>query len=207
MRTTLLLANVILLCSYPVVRAFNGVSAGMALEYNPIAKLSYPNSGDAEYEIVDNITWEPGVYYNFSTGFRAGTFFDLYKKTLDMGGTVSRSKLSSWGIGMLGDYAYEMTESGGSLLVAGMEIGYGEFKDDNEHAKRSGGSVWVAGIGGLRFYFTPSFSIELDYRIKWHQYDMTGTPAKSYDFSGSTIRISVGYGLYSSEGKGDNSSL
>jgi hypothetical protein len=204
---TLLLANVILLYSYPVVRAFNGVSAGMAMEYNPIAKLSYPNSGDAEYEIVDNITWEPGVYYNFSTGFRAGTFFNLYNKTLDIGGTVPRSKLSSWGLGMLGDYAYELTESGETLLVAGMEIGYSEFKDDNENTRRTSGSVWVAGIGGLRFYFTPSFSIELDYRIKWHQYDMSGMPAKIYDFSGSTIRLSVGYGLYSSEGKGDNSRL
>lgn len=207
MRTALLLANVIFLCSCPVVRSFNGVSAVMAMEYNPIAKLSYPNSGDTEYEIVDNITWEPGVYYNFSTGFRAGTFFNLYNKTLDIGGTVPRSKLSSWGIGMLGDYGYEMTDSGRSLLIAGMEIGYGEFKDDNEDTSRNGGSVWVAGIGGLRFYFTPSFSIELDYRIKWHQYDMSGTPAKSYDFSGSTVRISVGYGLYSPEEKGDNSRL
>ncbi len=207
MRTTLLLANVILLCSCPVVRAFNGVSVGMALEYNPIAKLSYPSSWGAEYEIVDNITWEPGVYYNFSTGFRAGTFFSLYNKTFESVGAEPESRLSSWGFGLLGDYGYEMTDSGRSLLIAGMEIGYGEFTYDNQDAKRSSGSVWVAGIGGLRYYFTPVFSIEFDYRIKWHQYDMTGTPAKSYDFSGSTLRISVGYGLYSSEGKGDNSGL
>ncbi len=204
MKATLLLTNILLLCSCPVLRAFNGVSAGMAMEYNPIAKLSYPNSGDTEYEIVDNITWEPGVYYNFSTGFRAGSFFSLYNKTFDSGSTEPRSELSSWGIGLIGDYAYEMTDSGRSLLIGGMEIGYGEFTFDNANARRSSGSVWVAGIGGLRYYFTSSFSMELDYRIKWHQYDLSGEPAKSYDFSGSTIRISVGYGLYSSEGKGDN---
>lgn len=206
MRTTLLLANVILLCSCPVVRSFSGVSAGMAMEYNPVAKLSYPNSGGAEYEIVDNITWEPGIYYNFADGFRTGAFFNHYRKRINPGG-MSKSKLSSWGIGMLGDYAYEMTESGGTLLIAGMEIGYGEFKDDNEHAKRSSGSVWIAGIGGLRYYLTPGLSMEFDYRIKWHQYDLTGTPAKTFDFSGSTIRISMSYGLYSPGGKGDNSGL
>lgn len=176
------------------------------MEYNPIAKLSYPNSG-AEYEIVDNVTWEPGIYYNFASGFRTGTFVDYYTKTFDPGGTIAKSRLSSWGIGLLGDYAYEMTVSGRTLLIGGMEIGYGEFTDDSASAKRTGGSVWIAGIGGVRFYFTPAFSMELDYRIKWHQYDLSGEPAKSYDFSGSTIRISVGYGLYSSEGKGDNSRL
>lgn len=207
MGTTLLLANVIFLCSCPVVQSFSGVSAGMAMEYNPIAKLSYPGSWGAEYEIVDNITWEPGVYYNFSTGFRAGTFFSLYNKTFESVGAEPEARLSSWGFGLLGDYGYEMTDSGRSLLIAGMEIGYGEFTYDNQDAKRSSGSVWVAGIGGLRYYFTPVLSIELDYRIKWHQYDMTGAPAKSYDFSGSTIRMSAGYGLYSSEGKGDSSRL
>ncbi len=199
------MANVIILYSSPAIQAFSGVSAAMAIEYNPIAKLSYPNSGGAEYEIVDNVTWEPGVYYNFATGFRAGTFFSLYNKTFDSGGTVPRYRLLSWGIGLLGDYAHELTESGRTLLISGMEIGYGEFTDDNVNSKRSSGSVWIAGIGGLRYYFTPGLSMELDYRIKWHQYDLTGTPAKSYDFSGSTIRISMSYGFYSPEGKGDNS--
>ncbi len=177
------------------------------MEYNPIAKLSYPNSGGAEYEILDNFTWEPGIYYNFSNGFRTGTFFNIYGKTYDPGGTITKSRLSSWGVGMLGDYAHELTESGGTFLIAGMEMGYGELKDENIHTKRSSGSVWVAGIGGMRFYFTHSFSMEIDYRIKWHQYDLPGTPAKNYDFSGSTLRISVGYGFYSSEKKGDKSRI
>ncbi len=206
MKAILPLASIIICCSCPAIAAFTGISAGIGMDYNPIAKLSYPNSG-AEYEVVDNVTWEPGIYYNFATGFRTGTFLDYYRKTYDPGGTNPKSRLSSWGIGLLGDYAYEMTVSGRALLIGGMEIGYGEFTDDNTSAKRTGGSVWVAGIGGLRFYFTSSFSMELDYRIKWHQYDLSGTPAKSYDFSGSTIRISVGYGLYSSEEKGDNSRL
>lgn len=205
MKTTLILANVVILCSYPAVQSFSGVSAAMAIEYNPIAKLSYPNSGGAEYEMVDNVAWEPGVYYNFATGFRTGTFLNIYGKTYDPGGTVTKSRLSSWGIGLLGDYAHELTESGRTLLISGMEIGYGEFTDDNINSKRSSGSIWIAGIGGLRYYFTPGLSMEVDYRVKWHQYDLTGTPAKTYDFSGSTIRISVGYGFYSSEGKGDNS--
>lgn len=206
MKTILYLIIMLILSSYAVGRAFSGISAGVGMEYNPIAKLTYPNSG-AEYEIVDNVTWEPGIYYNFATGFRTGTFLDYYSKTFDPGGTIAKSKLSSWGIGLLGDYAYEMTVSGRTLLIGGMEIGYGEFTDDNENARRTGGSVWIAGIGGLRYYFTPSFSMELDYRIKWHQYDLSGEPAKSYDFSGSTVRISVGYSLYSSDRKGDNSGL
>ena len=205
MKTTFILANVIILCSNPAVHAFNGVSAGIGMEYIPIAKLSYPNSGGAAYEIVDNVTWEPGVYYNFATGFRTGTFLNIYGKTYDPGGTVPKSRLSSWGIGILGDYAHELTESGGTLLIAGMEIGYGEFTDDNVNSKRSNGSMWVAGVGGLRYYFTPGLSMEFDYRIKWHQYDLTGTPAKTYDFSGSTIRISMSYGFYSPGGKGDDS--
>ena len=205
MKTTLILASVIIFYSNPAIHAFNGVSAGIGMEYIPIAKLSYPNSGGAEYEIVDNVTWEPGVYYNFATGFRTGTFFSLYNKTFESVGAEPRSRLSSWGIGLLGDYAYEMTDSGRSLLIAGMEIGYGEFTYDNQNAKRTSGSVWIAGVGGVRYYFTPGLSMEFDYRIKWHQYDLTGTPAKTYDFSGSTIRISMSYGFYSPGGKGDNS--
>ena len=68
MKTALILASVIIFYSNPAIRAFNGVSAGIGMEYIPTAKLSYPNSGGAEYEIVDNVTWEPGLYYNFATG-------------------------------------------------------------------------------------------------------------------------------------------
>ena len=185
------------LAGYAGARAAEGTSVVIGMEYNPLAKLSYQNGSDQEYEIVDNISWEPGVYYNFTTGFRTGAFFQYYRKNTNPTGTTEL-RLSSWGIGILTDYGYEMTESGRTLLVAGMEAGYGEFTDKNDFSNRTGGALWVAGLGGIRYYFTPGFCMELDYRIKWDQYDLPGTPSKSYDFSGSTLRLSLGYSIFSS---------
>jgi hypothetical protein len=200
MKVDIVAVLIIVLGGYAGVRAAEGMSVVMAMEYNPLARLSYQNGSDLEYDIVDNISWEPGVYYNFTTGFRTGAFFQYYRKRINPAGTTEL-RLSSWGIGILTDYGYEITESGRTLLVAGMETGYGEFTDKNDYANRTGGSIWIAGLVGMRYFFTPGLSVELDYRIKWHQYDLSGTPAKSYDFSGSTLRLSLGYTIFSSHKK------
>jgi hypothetical protein len=201
MRINIAAALLFILGGYTGLRAGEGLSVLLAMEYNPLARLSYQNGSEQEYDIVDNISWEPGIYYNFTTGFRTGAFFQYYRKNTEAGTT--EYKLSSWGIGILTDYGYEITESGRTLLVAGMETGYGEFTDRNNVTvrKQSGGALWIAGLAGMRYYFTPGLSVELDYRIKWHQYDLSGTPAKSYDFSGSTLRLSLGYRIFSTDKK------
>jgi hypothetical protein len=200
MRINIAAALLFILGGYTGLRAGEGLSVLLAMEYNPLARLSYQNGSEQEYDIVDNISWEPGIYYNFTTGFRTGGFFQYYRKDINPAGTTELN-LSSWGIGILTDYGYEITESGRTLLVAGMETGYGELSDKNVYSNRTGGSIWIAGLAGMRYYFTPGLSVELDYRIKWHQYDLSGTPAKSYDFSGSTLRLSLGYRIFSTDKK------
>lgn len=204
MRVQIAALLILVSAAQPGLHAAEGASVVMAVEYSPLARLSYENGSDLEYEIVDNISWEPGVYYNFSTGFRTGAFFQYYRKKINPSGTTEL-RLSSWGIGILTDYGYEITESGRTLLVAGMEAGYGELTDENDFSDRTGGSLWIAGVLGLRYSFTQDLSLELDYRIKWHQYDLSGEPAKSYDYSGSALRLSVGYRIFSSDKKSQGS--
>jgi len=183
--------------SFPAVtEAFNGISVNIGVEYDPIAKLEYVNGNQPAQDIVDNIAWEPGLFYHFPAGFRAGTFFSYYMKKIARGDTRS-SDLSSWGIGVLGDYGFELTESGRTFLVGGMEAGFGRLTDKNEFSDKTNGGVWVAGFGGIRYYFTRAFSMEMDFRMKWLQYDFTDAPKKNYDFSGSTLRLTFGYGIYS----------
>jgi len=165
-------------------------------EYNPMAKLEYLNNSRSGLDIVDNIAWEPGIFYGFADGFRVGLIFDYYAKTIDRGGTQS-ADLKSWGIGLVGDYAYEITESGRTSLVGGMESGYGELTDENDYSIKTEGGVWIAGIGGIRHYFNRAFFMEMDFRMKWQQYEFTGVPRKSYDYSGPTIRINLGYMILS----------
>ncbi|MEE9553562.1 MAG: outer membrane beta-barrel protein [candidate division Zixibacteria bacterium] len=178
--------------------SFNGYSISLGMEYNPIAKLDYENDSQIDLDVVDNITWEPGVYFSHPNGFRVGVIFAYYGKTIDRGDTRI-AELSSWGVGVLGDYGYDMTESGKTFLVGGMEAGYGELTDKNEFAERTRGGVWIAGLGGIRYYFSRALSMEMDFRIKFLRYDFTEVPLKSYDFSGPTIRITLGYGIYSSK--------
>jgi len=176
---------------------FSGISLNFGVEYDPIAKFKYVNSSLPGQDIVDNIGWEPGVFYYFPAGFRAGTFFSYYKKEIGRNDN-EKSHLSSWGIGVLGDYGYEITETGRTFLVGGMEVGYGDMTDKNQYSSNSSGAFWIDGIGGIRYFFTRTLSMEFDYRMKWLQYDFTEVPRKNYDYSGSTLRISLGYGIYSS---------
>jgi hypothetical protein len=183
--------------------AYSGFTAGFGIDYNPVARLEYENGSLPGTDVVDNISWEPALYYSFPNGFRTGIYVPIYFKKIARSDTRS-SEVSSWGIGFIGDYAFEITESGGFLLVTGMEAGYGELTDENEFSRRATGGAWIAGIGGIRNFFTPRFSLELDLRVKWHQFDFPDAPQKSYDFSGTTLRIAICYGFYSVKDRGEN---
>ena len=178
--------------------AFDGISVGLGLEYDPIAQLEYGNNSQPGLDVVDNITLEPGFFISFPTGFRVGGIFTYYGKNVDRGDTRA-SNLTSWGIGLLGDYGLEITESGCTFLVGGIEAGYSELTDKNEFNKRTSGGVWIAGTGGIRRLLTRVLFLEVDFRMRWLEYDFPDTPQKNYDYSGPTIRIALGYGLYSSQ--------
>lgn len=200
----LLLASALLFgfmvsCSF----AYSGFTAGFGIDYNPIARLDYENGGLPGIDVVDNISLEPSIFYNFHNGFRTGFYVPLYFKKIARSDTRS-SDLSSWGIGFIGDYAFEITESGRLLLVTGMEAGYGELTDKNEFSRRTAGAAWIAGIGGVRNFFTRTISLELDLRVKWQQFDYPDAPEKSYDFSGTTLRIALCYGFFPGEKRGES---
>jgi len=175
--------------------AYDGISLGLGLEYNPIARLEYGNNSQPGQDVVDNITLEPGIYIGFANGLRVGGFFTRYSKSLERGDNRT-SSLSAWGIGFSGDYGLEITESGKTQLAGGIEAGYSELTDKNEFNKRTRGGIWVAAIGGIRHFINRAIFLEMNFRMKWLEYDFPETPQKSYDYSGPVLRISLGYGVY-----------
>jgi len=182
---------------------FSGISSASSekftisggLDYDPIAKLEYPNTYQATQEIVDNVYWEVGLFYNMPTGFRVGTIFDFYGKSFNRIYS-GKTDLSSIGIGILGDFAFDITESGRTKLLGAMETGYSNLKDKNEFNSQSAGALWVAGYGGVRYFFRSRLYMEMDLRAKWQRFDFSGVPGKIYDFSGTTLRLAVGYSFF-----------
>lgn len=173
-----------------------GLSIGLGTEYLPLSKVEYGNPAQNSYDIYDNLFVEGGLYYNFDTGFRVGSILSLFGRTVTLGGN-SPSDISAWGIGLLGDYEYSISESGSTNLVMGLDSGYSKFKDSNEFSRRSGDSYWVGIFGGLRYYFSPRYSLEIDYRVKWLEFNLAGDPVyTTFDFSGSSLRLALGYGFF-----------
>jgi hypothetical protein len=197
-----------LLCSaiFLLLLRFVGISSadvviGLGMDYTPIAKLEYVNNPDADFEIVDNIDWQARGFYGFGNGLRAGLFFDYYRKRIHPA-AFTTDDLSKWGIGLLGDYGYEITESGNTQLVGGMETGYGELTDKESLASMTAGSIWVAGLAGVRFVLTYNIWLEFDYRLSWLEFELNGPIPKKYLFSGSSLRLSLEYPFGSeSDGK------
>ena len=171
-----------------------GVTLGLGLDYTPIVKLQYVNNPDLDYELVDNIAWQGQAFYDFGNGFRAGGIFDIYKRNVHEADFRS-IKLSQWGVGLVGDYGYGITETGNTLLVGGMEAGYGELSDKASSPTITAGSVWVGGLAGLRFHITYNFWCELDYRLIWLEYEINSPNPKKYLFSGSSLRLALEYPL------------
>lgn len=188
--------SLIVICIPEAAFASQGMSVGVGTDYLPLSKVEYGNPAQNSYDIYDNLFVEGGLYYNFDTGFRVGSILSLFGRTVTLGGN-SPSDISSWGVGLLGDYEYSISESGGTNLVLGIDSGYGKFKDSNEFSKRSDGSYWIAAFGGLRYFFNPRYFMEIDYRMKWLEYDLAGAPVYTkFDLSGSSLRLALGYGFY-----------
>jgi opacity protein-like surface antigen len=173
-------------------RAAGGFSIGAGLIYNPTAKLEYFRNHEADYQIVDNIVWEPRLIYDFENGFRGGVRAGFYKKRIFPGGST-RSDITFWNLGFLGEYGYEITETGRTLVLGGMEIGYGNLTDKSNLNSATAGSFGVAAFGGVRHLFSRRISLQLDYRLGWLEFDLGGVPEKKYNYSGSGLRLAVDY--------------
>jgi hypothetical protein len=180
----------------PGACAARGFSIGLGTEYMPLSSVEFGNPVFNRYEIYDNMSIETGAYYNFNSGFRIGTIVSLFSKSINTGN--STSDISSRGVGILGDYQYEITESGNTRLVLGMDSGYSKFKEDS-FTDRSDESYWAALFGGVRYFFSTRYFFEFDYRMKWQEFDLVGTPPKAFKFSGSSLRLALGYGFFSDE--------
>jgi hypothetical protein len=181
--------------------ASRGFSIGLGTEYSPISSVEFGNPDVLRYEIYDNLSIESGLYYNYGSGFRTGAIISIFSKSVNTGNTDS--DISSWGIGVLGDYEFEITESGGTRLVFGMDTGYSKFKE-NSYTNRNDESYWAAFFGGVRYFFSTRYFFEFDYRMKWQEFDLLGIPAtgipdKTYKFSGSSLRLALGYGFFSDD--------
>lgn len=196
MKKSLLTAFIALLIFPCGLYASKGISVGLGTEYVPLSSVEFGNPPVNRYEIYDNMSIESGLYYNFISGFRAGVIVSLFSKSINTG--TSDSDISSWGVGFLGDYQYEITESGSTRLVFGMDNGYSRFKE-NSYTDRSDDSYWAALFGGVRYFFSNRYFFEFDYRMKWQEFNLEGVPAKTFNFSGSSLRLALGYGFFSDE--------
>ena len=188
------------------VFAAEGVSIGLGTEYMPLSKVEYGNPVVSSFEIYDNMSVETGLYYSFDAGFRTGVIISRFSKSINTG--TSDSDISAWGAGILGDYEYEITESGSTRLVFGMDTGYSKFKE-NSFTDRSDDSYWAAFFGGIRYFFSARYFFEFDYRMKWQEFNLVGVPSngapdKTFKFSGSSLRLALGYGFFSDKETTEN---
>jgi hypothetical protein len=79
-----------------------------------------------------------------------------------------------------------------------MDTGYSRFKDSNDFSNRSDNSYWASFLAGIRYFFSARYYFEFDYRVKWQEFELTGDPVpKRFDFSGSSLRLALGYGFFS----------
>jgi hypothetical protein len=171
------------------------VNIGAGFDYIPIAILRYDNSSVADFEIVDNIAWQGRLSYSFGNGFKSGLMFDYLSKSIRPGSSI-KTDLRLWGLGAFGDYGYEITETGHTLLVAGMETGYGELSDKSIGVTKSSGAPWVAGLIGTRFLIGGAVWLETVYRLGWQEFEIAKRPSRKYRFGGSSLRISLDIPIY-----------
>jgi len=177
------------------LQAESSINLGIGLDYTPIALLRYDNNHNADYDIVDNTAWQGRLSYGFGNGFKSGLLFDYMSKTIHPG-SYTTTDLSLWGLGAYGDYGYEITESGHALLVAGMETGYGELTDKSVGISKSAGAIWIAGLVGTRFLIGGKVWLETDYRLGWQEFEIPQNPQRRYRFSGSSLRVSLEYPIF-----------
>jgi hypothetical protein len=187
-----LLAILLLIVTNISNPALAGLTLGLGLDYTPIARMKYVNNSDIEFEIVDNVAWQGRLLYDFNNGLRATGIVDFYKKKIHPG-AFSAIDLSQWTLGFGGDYGYEITESGATLISAGMETGYGQLTSGSNALSSTSGSMWVSGMVGVRFLVAYNFWCELDYRLVWLEYEIRDINPKKFIFSGSCLRLALDY--------------
>ncbi len=188
------------LFSYSNCKANNGFSIDASFDYYPVAKLSYINSNIGSYEYYDNMTYGLGVNYHFASGFGIGASYDIYRKELSDYGN-SHSRLSINGVTFSGDYGYEITESGNLLLMAGIEMGLDRFTDQNDVWNRSKNAFNIGGLGGLRYFIKNKVYADFDVVYRWNEYSIKSNPKMKYQYSGTVLKLSIGWLLFSRESK------
>lgn len=172
--------------------ASEGIRLGAGFDYIPIAKLEYESNLQAKTEIFDNIIWQGRASYDFGNGLKSGILFDYLAKSYSPG-PFRKSDLTLWGIGLIGDYGYELTDTGHALLVGGAELGYAHLTDNSGGSSGKAGSFWIAGIAGLRFLIFRKIWLESDYRLTFQEFGPLGTLEKKYLLSGSGLRLFLEY--------------
>ncbi len=173
-------------------RASEGIRLGIGFDYIPVAKLEYESNSQAKTDIFDNIIWQGKASYDFGNGLKSGILFNYLSKSFSPG-PFRKSDLTLWGVGLTGDYGYEITDSGHALLVAGAELGYAHLTDKSGGSSGKAGSFWMAGIAGLRFLIFRRIWLESDYRLAFQEFGPFGTLEKKYLLSGSGLRLLLEY--------------
>ncbi len=173
-------------------RASEGIRLGAGFDYIPVANLKYESNSQAKTEIFDNIIWQGRASYDFGNGLKSGILFDYLSKSYSPG-PFRKSDLTLWGIGLTGDYGYELTDTGHALLVVGSELGYAHLTDESGGSSGKAGSFWIAGIAGLRFLIFRKIWLESDYRLAFQEFGPLGTLEKKYLLSGSGLRLFLEY--------------
>jgi hypothetical protein len=168
------------------------INLGMSMIYFPTAKISYTYSSNAGYELVDNIFWQPEITYDLGYGVKVGVIASIYKKGYNYD-SVTRKNVSLLEAGVTGNYGYRFTESGRTLLTLGAELGYAQLTEKAYGASGHKGSAWMAGYVGMRYIMFRSASLELDYRLSRLEFDIAKSPARKYNFSGNSLKLTLGY--------------
>jgi len=195
MKRLISIAIILVLFSTLCANALESVSLGLAVEYLPTATVEKGEFGQHEESVYDNLSIQSSIRLGLPAGFKMGPLFSYYRKTIESE-SASPADVSIWGVGVFADYGYEFTESGRALFVLGTETGYSQLAEDILNEKRSNGAMWIDGVGGFRYLMSPSYSLELDYLLKWSNYDIEGVPLRHYKYSGSTLRLLIEYTLF-----------
>jgi hypothetical protein len=182
--------------------ADKSIELGVGLDYTPIGLLRFDYNSNADYELVDNIAWQGRLSYNFGNGFKSGLIFDYMAKKIHPGPHTTFD-LTLWNIGLTGNYGTEITESGHTLLIAGMESGYGNLSDKSGEITKSGGALWAAGMVGTRFLIGGKIWLDIAYRLGWQQFSIAHYPSRKYRFAGSSLRVSLDIPIYRFRDKGE----
>jgi len=118
----LILIMMTVICCFNAAEAIENVSIGLGGNYLPKSEVENGEFGQYKETTYDNLFGEVSAFAGLPMNFRVGSYFSYYSKTVAPE-TIIDSDVSIWGIGMLADYGYEITESGSTFFVMGAESG------------------------------------------------------------------------------------